>query len=129
VSREERMSVKENKHRASSKLIPMSETVAKRVTDAVKGRVQLKGSTNPINKPVNQITTSSYLGRALREVCECLAMQDTPVPSGDSSSLSSSSSSDSKSESKEHKRQHRSKRQDHQKSHAKKGNECQKRHG
>jgi nucleosome binding factor SPN SPT16 subunit len=84
---------------------------------------------NPTNKPVNQITINSYLGRALEEVHECSATQDAPVPSGDSSSLSLSSSSDSKSESEEHKRQHRSKRQNHQKSCAKKVNECQKRHG
>jgi hypothetical protein len=129
ASGEERKSVKENKHRASSKLTPMSETMAKQVADAVKGRVQPKGSTNLINKPVNQITTSSYLGKALREVHERSAMQDAPVPSGDSSSLSLLSSSDSNSESEEHKRQDRSKRQNRRNSRAKKVNERQKRCG
>jgi hypothetical protein len=128
ASGEERTSVKGSKHRAGSKLTPMSETVAKQVSDAVKGRVQPKGSTNLINKPVNQITTSSYLGRALREVHECSATQDAPVPSGDSSSLSSSSSSDSESESKEHERRHRSKKKNRRGSRAKKVNGRQKRH-
>jgi hypothetical protein len=124
---EERTSVKENKHKASSKLTPMSETVAKRVADAVKGRVQPKGSTNPINKPVNQITKSSYLGRALREVRERSATQDAPVPSSDSSSSSSSSSSDSESESEENDSRHRSKGRNRRKSRAKKVDKCQKR--
>jgi hypothetical protein len=41
---------------------PQSQSDFCDVVDVVKGRVQLKGLTNPINKPVNQITTSGYLG-------------------------------------------------------------------
>jgi hypothetical protein len=109
VSEEERVSVKKDKTRASLKLTPMSETVAKRVADVVKGRIQPKGATNLMNKPVNQIMMSSYLERALKEVREHSATQDAPAPSSDSSSLSSLSSSDSENESKEYKRRHRSK--------------------
>jgi hypothetical protein len=109
VSEEERKSVTKNKTRASSRLTPMSETLAKQVSDAVKGRVQPKGADHTINKPVNQITTSSYLGRALRDVRERSATQDAPVPSDDSSSSSSSSPSDSESESEERERRRRSK--------------------
>jgi hypothetical protein len=127
ASDEEQKSVKKNKLRASSKLTPMFETVANRVADVVKGRVQPKGSTNLINKPVNQITTNSYLGRALREVRERSAMQDAPVPSSDSSSLSSSSFSDSESESEEHDRRRRSKGRNRRKLRAKKVNKRQKR--
>jgi hypothetical protein len=113
ASEEERVSVKKDKTRASSKLTPMSETIAKQVVDVVKERVQPKEATNPMNKPVNQITTSSYLGRALKEVCECSAMQDTPAPSSDFSSSSLLSSSDSENKSEEHERRHRSKGRSH----------------
>jgi hypothetical protein len=80
VSEEERMSVKKDKTRASSKLTPMSETIAKRVADVVKGRVQPKGATNPMNKPVNQITMSSYLGsvrQSLVQIIGCVAINSS----------------------------------------------------
>jgi hypothetical protein len=99
-----------NKDRASSKLTPMSETVAERVANMVKEKVGPKAAINPINKPANQITTNSYLGRALEEVRERSATHDTPIPSSDSSSSSSSSSSDSEPESEDSARRYRSNR-------------------
>jgi hypothetical protein len=116
ASKEEIVSVKKDKTRASSKLTPMSETIAKQVADVVKGRVQPKGATNPINKPVNQIMTSSYLGRALKKVREHLATQDAPAPS-----------SDSENESEEYKRRRRSKGRSRRKSRAKKSDKREKR--
>lgn len=122
VSSEGQSPIEKDKLRGSSKLTPMANTVAGRVTDMVKGRVKPREPINLINKPVNQITTNSYLGRALKEVRERSAPQDAPAPSSGSSSPSSLSSSDLEEdlESEESEGEHRSKRRSWQRSHAKK---------
>ena len=119
-------SVRKNKDRVSSKLTPMSETVAGRVADMVKEKMGRKAALNPTNKPVNQITINSYLGRALEEVRERSAMQDTPVPSSGSSSSSSSSSNDSETGSEDSGKKHRSKVRSRQRLHAKRNKHARK---
>jgi hypothetical protein len=94
ASNTEQVPIKKDNRRSGSKLTPMSETVAGRVVDMVKGRVRLRELLNLLNKPVNQITTNSYLGKALQEVQERLATQDAPVPSSGSSNPSDLSPSD-----------------------------------
>jgi len=79
------------------KLTPMSETVANRLADAVKGRIKPKKSSKRKHKPVVQIAPQSYIGRALQGVCEQYATENPSDPSDDSSSSSSLSSSDSES--------------------------------
>jgi hypothetical protein len=126
ASPEQEDSVENRRGKSSSKLTPMSATVARRLADTVRGHARSNPPPRREYTPASQIAPGSYLAKALRDVRERSATQIPSDPSDDSSSSSPSSSSDSEGGDSKHRKRYQVTNKGHRQSHSKKAVKCRK---